>query len=166
MIIRKAVLLLISITCSTIAVAVTCIWNGTSIKPYHDDDDVTKYEVYLLDSKIISNTDITEKLTQGDTSDINGDAKIEKTNAFRSIDGKFAEWYKEGFGDFTTGETYNFYTVIFNDTIDKATAFMKIGPKLEGNTAPFIGSLNMAFGKQETNNWIRIKRKGFRIIIR
>lgn len=166
MIIRKAVLLLISITCSTIAVAVKCNWRGTSIKPYHDDDDVTKYEVYLLDSSIISNTDITEKLKQGDTSDTKGDAKIEKTNAkeLRSDDEKFAEWRKDGFGDFTTGETYNFYTVIFNDTIDKATAFMITEPM--EIRAPSIASLNMLFGTQKTNNWIRIKRKGFRIIIR
>lgn len=164
MIIRKAVLLLISITCSTIAVAVTCIWKGTSIKPYHDDDDVTKYEVYLLDSSIISNTNITEKLKQGDTSYIKGNAKIAVTNADYSYDRKFAEWDLSWYGDFMTGTTYNFYTVIFNNTIDKATAFMITNTK--DGTVTFFNVLNMPFGGQVSNDWIRIKRKGFRIIIR
>lgn len=171
---RKHIILVIVAASSIVADAVTCNWSGAKITP-QSGDSIENYSVYLFDTNKCPRESMLDSLQNGDTSKI--DCAIAQTNAKEKTEAgvSYAEWGGVGHFsecDLTPGNTYSLYTVIFNDSADKATSFMIT------NTMTFsilgFGVTSIPFGAQTNNSWLSIsrseeqpkRRKGFRIIIR
>lgn len=172
---RKHIILVIVAASSIVADAVTCNWSGTKITP-QSGDSIENYSVYLFDAAECPRESMLGSLQNGDTSKI--DCAIAQTNAKETTEAgvSYAEWGGVGHlseCDLTPGNTYSLYTVIFNDSADKATSFMITNTKTRV-PIPVIGIPSITFGEQTNNSWLSIsrseeqpkRRKGFRIIIR
>lgn len=174
---RKHIILVIVAASSIVADAITCNWSGTKITP-QSGDSIENYSVYLFDTNKCPRASMLVSLQNGDTSKI--DCAIAQTNAKETTEAgvSYAEWgvYPLECSLERNNEYYYLYTVIFNDSADKATSFMITDTKPV--SIPVIGVTMITFGAQtndsSTNSWLSIsrseeqpkRRKGFRIIIR
>lgn len=178
---RKHIILVIIAASSIVADAVTCNWSGTKITP-QSGDSIENYSVYLFDAAECPCESMLDSLQTGKTSKID-DYAIAQTNAKEKTEAGvlYAEWGKYSF-ECSLEQNNTYYTVIFNDSADKATSFMitcAISPKKSESPFPGLSLPAMlTFGAQtddsSTNSWLSIsrseeqpkRRKGFRIIIR
>lgn len=179
---RKHIILVIIAASSIVAAAITCNWSGTKITP-QSGDSIENYSVYLFDTNKCPRVSMLNTLQNGDTSKINCaiNCAIAQTNAKETTEAGvlYAEWQEEFPLESDLEQNNKYYTVIFNDSADKATSFM-ITRAISPPESPFGLPLPamLLFGAQtddsSTNSWLSIsrseeqpkRRKGFRIIIR
>jgi hypothetical protein len=109
-----------AIAAAMVVSAATCNWSGSSVA-VSSDDTATQYTMYLLDASVIGSATMASYLAKGDTSFI-ANATVSTTTGIAQ--GTNARWSKTGFGNFTAGEEYTFYTVIFNDALANADSLM------------------------------------------
>ena len=129
--------------------AATCSWTGMGVT-LNGSAAATDYTVYLIDSSVMSSSAMSTALADGDFSALTGGAVVHSGSGLaQGTTGM--RWNMNGWGDFTTGASYTYYTVILNNSLAKATAFMIT--KDVTATAPSSGSINMAFGNQSSNTW-------------
>lgn len=177
---RKHIILVIIAASSIVADAVTGYWSGAKITP-QSGDSIENYSVYLFDAAECPRESMLGSLQNGVTSKI--DYAIAQTNAYETIEAGvlYAEWGVCSL-ECSLEKNNTYYTVIFNDSADKATSFMitcAISPKKSESPFPGLSLPAMlTFGAQtddsSTNSWLSIsrseeqpkRRKGFRIIIR
>ena len=145
---KKLMLTLAAIATATVVNAAACSWSGAGIT-LQTGDVATQYTMYLLDASVTSASDMATYLSAGDTSKLAA-ATVETTTGI-AVGTTAARWNKAGFGDFTAGNDYTFYTVILNNAVADANAYMITAEKT--STAPDSGSLAMAFGTQASNTW-------------
>jgi hypothetical protein len=144
---KKLMLTFAAIAAAMVVNAATCNWSGSSVAVL-SGDTATQYTMYLLDASVTDSATMASYLAKGDTSFI-ANATVSTTTGIAQ--GTNARWSKTGFGNFTAGEEYTFYTVIFNDALANADSFM-ITPEMTAD-APSSGSLSMTFGTQTSNTW-------------
>lgn len=128
--------------------AASCLWSGLNVGLQDPADVATSYTMYLLDANITSATAMSAALSAGNTSLISG-AMVETTSGIAA--GTTAARWTKTFGDYATGTTVKYYTVILNDSISNADHYMITAEK--SGTAPQTGNLSMAFGTQASNTW-------------
>lgn len=145
----KKFILAISVIIAAIANAATCSWSGNNIAIYASGDSATSYTMYLLDASVTSASAMVIALSKGDTSLIDAATVAETSGIAQGTTA--VRWSKTGFGSYTAGDSYTYYTVILNGSIDSATAYM-ITNEMSA-TAPSSGSLSMGFGTQASNTW-------------
>lgn len=145
----KKFILAISVIIAAIANAATCNWSGNNIAFYASGDSATSYTMYLLDASVTSASAMATALSQGDTSLIAAATVAATTGIAQGATA--VRWSKTGLGNYTTDDSYTYYTVILNGSIDSATAYMITNEKTA--IVPAIGSLDMAFGTQANNEW-------------
>lgn len=129
--------------------AATCNWSGLGVTLQKSTDDATKYTVYLFDAAVTDASTMATKLAKGDTSAVSA-ATVTTTSGI-AVGTTAARWNKSGFGDYTAGDAYTYYSVVFNDTLANASYFMITDEKAA--TVPSSGSLQMAFGTQASKSW-------------
>ena len=145
---KKIMIALAAIATATVVNAAACSWTGAAIA-LRSGETATQYTMYLLDASVTSASDMATLLSAGDTSKLAA-ATVETTTGI-AVGTTAARWSKTGFGNFTAGNEYTFYTVIFNNAVADADAYMITAEKTA--TAPDSGSLAMAFGTQASNTW-------------
>lgn len=148
----KKFILAISVIIAAIANAATCNWSGQDIALYASGESATSYTVYLLDAAVTKASDMATALSAGDTSLIAAATVAKTTGLAQGTTAVY--WSLSGFGNYAAG-SYTYYTVIFNNSIDKATAYMITKDKTA--TVPMVGSLAMAFGTQASNTWVAMR---------
>ena len=129
--------------------AATCNWTGMGVT-LNGSAAATDYTVYLIDSSVVSSSAMSSALAGGDFSALTGSAVV-KTGKGIAVGTASMRWGVNGWGDFAAGESYTYYTVVLNNSHNKATSFMIT--KDVTATAPSSGSINMAFGSQASNTW-------------
>lgn len=172
---RKHIILVIIAASSIVADAVTCTWSGAKITP-QSGDNIENYSVYLFDTNKCPRESMLGFLQNGKTSKIDNYVIAQTTAKEKTEAGvSYAEWGKYSF-ECSLEQNNTYYTVIFNDSADKATSFM-ITCAIIPEKPPFgLSSMPtmLSFGEQTNNSWLSIsrseeqpkRRKGFRIIIR
>ncbi len=134
--------------CATIKAA-TCSWTGAGVALYASGDSATSYSIYLLDNSVTSASDMATALSGGDTSLISA-ATVYQTSGI-AVSTTSARWAVSGIGDYTAGDSYTYYTVIFNNDMASADAYMITSTLTK--TVPASGSMAMTFGTQASNTW-------------
>ncbi len=145
---KKLIMMLGVALVGLMAQAATCNWTGLNVSK-NGSAAATDYTIYLIDSSVLTSDALRTALAGGDTSALTGSAVVNTTNGIAA--GANVRWGANGWGDFTAGTKYSFYSVILNGSLDDATAFM-ITQTLTA-TAPATGALNMGFGSQASNTW-------------
>ena len=146
---KKLMMLVAVAALAGIANAATCNWSGIGVTLQKSTDDATKYTVYLFDAAVTDASTMATKLAKGDTSAVTA-ATVTTTSGI-AAGTTAARWSKIGFGDYTAGDAYTYYTVVFNDTLANASYFL-ITDEL-AKTVPSSGSLAMQFGTQAAKSW-------------
>ena len=131
--------------------AAACNWSGAGVVLQSSTDVATAYSVYLLDASVVDASTMASYLSKGDTSFLSN-AMVKTTNGMKA--GSSMRWTVNGFGDYTTGDTYTYYTVIFNNSVAEASHYMITSEKTL--TVPSSGSMQMAFGSQAGNVWVPV----------
>ena len=153
---KKLMIAMAAMAVGFAANAATCNWSGLSVKLQNSADTATNYLVLLLDSSVTTASDMAGYLAKADTSYLSA-AKVGSTTALKA--GTAARWMESGWGDFTAGDTFTYYTVILNTTdstdISTATYYMMTSEKTA--KAPSNGTLNMQFGTQASNSWVKME---------
>ena len=144
---KKLILIIAAIATASVVNAAACNWSGSSIV-VQAGDVATQYTIYLLDASVTDASTMAGYLASGDTSYLAA-ATVETATGIAQ--GANARWSKTGFGDFTAGESYTFYTVILNNSAENADSYM-ITPERTAE-APSSGSLSMTFGSLASNTW-------------
>lgn len=129
--------------------AATCNWTGAGIALYASTDSATSYTMYLLDNSVTSASAMATALSAGDTSLIAA-ATVSDTTGI-AVGTTSARWAKSGIGDYTAGDSYTYYTVIFNNEMASADAYMITSTITK--SVPASGNLAMSFGTQASNTW-------------
>ena len=143
---KKIMITLAAVATAMVVNAATCAWSGSSVA-VQAGDVATQYTMYLLDASIIDAATMAGYLSSGDTSYIAA-ATIETTTGVAQ--GANARWTKS-FGDYTAGESFTYYTVIFDNTLADAESYMITTEKTA--SVPASGNLVMGFGSQASNTW-------------
>ena len=143
---KKIIIALAAIATATVVNAAACQWSGMGVA-VQAGDTATQYTMYLLDASVTDAATMSGYLASGDTSYLAA-ATVGTTTGIAQ--GTAARW-NSNFGDFTAGESYTFYTVILNDSLANADAYMITTEKTA--QAPSSGNLAMAFGTQASNTW-------------
>ena len=144
---KKIVLTIVAMMTAIVVNAAACNWSGTAIA-VQSGEVATQYTMYLLDASVTDAATMAGYLTNGDTSYLAA-ATVGTTTGIAQ--GTNARWSKTGFGDFASGDSFTFYTVILNDTVENADSYMITAEKTA--TAPSSGALQMSFGTQASNTW-------------
>ena len=144
---KKIMFTIAAIATATVVNAAACAWSGAGVA-LQTGDVATQYTMYLLDASVTDAATMSAYLAKGDTSYI-ADATVQTTTGI-AVGTTAARW-NTTFGDFTAEESFTFYTVIFNDALDKADSYMITAEKTA--KAPSSGSMAMAFGTQASNTW-------------
>ncbi len=131
--------------------AATCAWSGSSIAK-NGSAAATDYTMYLIDSTVLSSDTLRNALASGDTTALTGEAVVRTANG--AAQGANVRWSASGWGDFTAGTEYSYYSVILNGSLEDATAFMMTETLTK--TVPATGALNMGFGSQASNTWSEV----------
>lgn len=145
---KKIMLAIAAVATASVVNAAACSWSGAAVALQTTGDAATSYAIYLLDASVTSASDMTALLSAGDTSKIAA-ATVANTSGI-AAGTTMARW-STTFGDYTAGESYTYYTVIFNDALASADHYMITGEKTA--TVPDSGDLSMAFGTQASNTW-------------
>ncbi len=143
----KRILILIAFVAMTISVnAATCNWTFNNIASDPTSTAKDSYMAYLVD---VSKTSIEDMTTMLKAQNFEGlaSSKIEASEAVTSLmNGRV---YKSGFGDYTIGQDYTFYTVILNaSTTEDASWFYITGTVTAAPTK--TGPLDMNFANLTT----------------
>ncbi len=149
---KKLMILVAAASLAGLVNAATCNWSGSAVALKSATDDPTKYTVYLLDATVTDASTMAGYLTNGDTSYLAAATVTTTAGIAVGSPATAARWGKNGFGSYTAGDAYTYYTVIFNDAVDSADYFMITAEKAA--TVPSSGSLAMSFGSQASNSWV------------
>ena len=144
---KNLMLTLAAIATATVVNAAACSWSGAGIT-LQTGDVATQYTMYLLDASVTSASDMATYLSAGDTSKLAA-ATVQTTTGI-AVGTTAARW-NSSFGNYSAGENYTYYTVIFDNAIDAADAYMITTEKTA--SVPSSGSMMMAFGTQASNTW-------------
>ena len=129
--------------------AATCNWSGMGVT-LNGSAAATDYTVYLIDSSVMSSSAMSTALAGGDFSALTGSAVVKTGNGI-AVGSSAMRWGLNAWGDFAAGTSYTYYTVILNNSLNNATAFMIT--KDVTAKAPSSGAINMGFGTQASNTW-------------
>ena len=144
---KKIMITLAVVAMATVVNAAACAWSGLGVAKVDAADVATSYTMYLLDASVTDATTMAEYLANGDTSYLSA-ATVTTTAGIAA--GTAVRW-NTTFGDYTAGDSYTYYTVIFNGDVASADQFMITSEKTA--SVPASGSLAMAFGTQASNTW-------------
>ena len=147
---KKLMILVAAASLAGLVNAATCNWSGAAVALQSTTDDATKYTVSLLDAAVTDASTMAGYLSKGDTSYLAA-ATVTTTSGI-AAGTTAARWSYNGFGSYTAGDAYTYYSVVFNDAVDSADYFMITDEK--DATVPSSGSLQMAFGSQASNSWV------------
>ena len=153
---KKLMIAMVAMAVGLAANAATCKWSGLMVAPKASDDDVTKYVILLLDSSVTDATTMAGYLKKGDTSYLSA-ATIKTTAGIKA--GTNMRWSEAGFGDYTIGDTFTYYSVVLNstdNTIASATDYM-ITSELVDKKVTSNAGLDMSFGNQSSNTWVKME---------
>ena len=107
---KKLMVLLLASCAISFANAAACSWSGMGVSLQSSSDVATSYAVYLLDASITDASTMAGYLSKGNMSFLEA-AMVQTTTGLKA--GANMRWNKNGFGDFSAGESFSFYTVIF-----------------------------------------------------
>ena len=144
---KKIIIALAAIATATVVNAAACAWTGAAVSKIVSTDDATSYTMYLLDASVTDAATMSGYLASGDTSYLSA-ATVTTTSGLAA--GTAVRWTST-FGDYTAGDSYTYYTVIFNGDVASADHFMITAEKTA--SVPASGNLVMAFGTQASNTW-------------
>ena len=144
---KKIMIALAIVATATVVNAAACAWSGLGVAKVDAADAATQYTMYLLDASVTDATTMAGYLASGDTSYLSA-AMVTTTSGIAA--GTAVRW-NTIFGDYTAGDSYTYYTVIFNGAVTDADHFMITSEKTA--SVPASGSLAMAFGTQASNTW-------------
>ena len=146
---KKLMIMLAAVISATVVNAAACNWSGAGVALQATTDVAANYSIYLLDASVTDAATMAGYLSNGDTSYLT--AATVQTTAGVAVGTTAARWVMNGFGDYTAGDSYTYYTVIFNNSIDDATHYMITAEKTA--QVPSSGALTMGFGTQASNSW-------------
>lgn len=144
---KKLMIVLAAVAMATVVNAAACAWSGLGVAKVDATDVATSYTMYLLDASITDASTMSGYLANGDTSYLSA-ATVTSTTGLAA--GTAVRW-NTTFGDYTAGDSYTYYTVIFNGAVADADHYMITAEKTA--SVPASGSLAMAFGTQASNTW-------------
>ncbi len=144
---KKIMIALAVVAMATVVNAAACAWTGMGIVKVDAADVATSYTMYLLDASVTDASTMAGYLASGDTSYLSA-ATVTTTTGLAA--GQAVRWAST-FGDYTAGNSYTYYTVIFNNDVADADHYMITAEKTA--TVPASGNLAMTFGTQASNTW-------------
>ena len=144
---KKIIIALAAVVSAAAVHAAACSWSGASIAKVTETDVATSYTMYLLDASVTDATTMSGYLASGDTSYLSA-ATVTTTSGLAA--GAAVRWTST-FGNYTAGDSYTYYTVIFNGDVASADHFMITAEKTA--SVPSSGNMMMSFGSQASNTW-------------
>ena len=148
---KKLIMIVVTACAISYVHAASCRWTGMNVALQSSADVATAYSVYLLDASVVDASTMAGYLSNGNISFLSS-AIVKTTNGIDA--GSSMRWAVNGFGDYTAGDTYTYYTVIFNNSVAEASHYMITSEKTL--TVPSSGSMQMAFGSQAGNVWVPV----------
>ena len=144
---KKIMIALAAVAMATVVNAAACAWSGLGVAKVDAADVATSYTMYLLDASVTDAATMSGYLASGDTSYLSA-ATVTTTTGLAA--GAAVRW-NSTFGDYTSGNSYTYYTVIFNGDAAEADHYM-ITKEMTASV-PASGNLAMSFGTQASNTW-------------
>jgi len=148
---KKIMIAFAAVVMTVVANAATCSWTGSAIalsKSVGAASSATGYTMYLIDAATTSVADMTKALNSSDLSKL--DSAVMTTSGI-AVGTTAARWSATGWGSYDAGNSYTYYTVILNNSADKADQYM-ITKEVTAKV-PTSGNLTMSFGTQAQNSW-------------
>ena len=149
---KKLIIALATVAFATIVEAATCNWTATQITYATTSGTPSSYAAYLIDASVVGRTTMIDALTAGDTSLLTG-AAIVRTATPVAQGTDYMRISSTGFGDYTAGDTYSYYTIVLDNTVPASAAYFLATAEKANVEVPSSGSMNMAFGSQASNAW-------------
>ena len=144
---KKMMIALAVVATATVVNAAACAWSGLGVAKVDAADVATSYTMYLIDASVMDSAAMAGYLANGDTSHLAA-AAVSTTTGLAA--GANVRW-NTTFGNYAAGESYTYYTVIFNGALTDADYFMITSEKTA--SVPASGNLAMTFGSQASNTW-------------